>query len=391
MAVPRLRFKGFKDEWEEKKFSDVASFSKGVLLSKEQLSQDGTPCILYGELYTKYGEVINDIQSKTKVASQFLTFGKTNDVLIPSSGETSMDIATASCLQTDGVALGGDLNIITPHLDNGIFISYQLNNSKRKNIAQIAQGASVVHLYNESLKKLTLHFPTLSEQQKIAVFLTLLDRKIALQRRKIELLNDYISGISRMFIENFAFSDKNLKINIGQLFAERLERGEENSELLSVTMNYGVCRRSDIESKDNSSDDKSNYKFVHKGDIVYNSMRMWQGANGISPYDGIVSPAYTIIYPKSTSKQFSIEWIGYLFKTVKMINEFRKNSQGLTSDTWNLKYPQISSIKFSLPPIKDQICIVELLKKLDKSLNIHQNQLATLNKYKRFLLQNMFI
>ena len=101
-------------------------------------------------------------------------------------------------------------------------------------------------------------------------------------------------------------------------------------ELLSVTMSDGVIPRSEIEDKDNSSQDKSNYKIVHKGDMVYNSMRMWQGANGISPYDGIVSPAYTVLMPK---QRINNGYFAALFKNINMINEFRKNSQGMTSDT----------------------------------------------------------
>ena len=119
-------------------------------------------------------------------------------------------------------------------------------------------------------------------------------------------------------------------------------------ELLSVTMNDGVMPRSEIEGKDNSSEDKSNYKVVLTGDMVYNSMRMWQGANGISPCDGIVSPAYTVLMPKIP---ISNGYFAALFKSSNLINEFRKNSQGMTSDTWNLKYPQIETSKGFIPAL----------------------------------------
>ena len=116
-------------------------------------------------------------------------------------------------------------------------------------------------------------------------------------------------------------------------------------------MNDGVKPRSEIEGKDNSSEDKSNYKIVRKGDMVYNSMRMWQGANGISPCDGIVSPAYTVLMPK---QEINNGYFAALFKSVTLINEFRKNSQGMTSDTWNLKYPQIETIKVQIPSVSEQ-------------------------------------
>ena len=116
-----------------------------------------------------------------------------------------------------------------------------------------------------------------------------------------------------------------------------------------MTMNDGVMPRTEIEGKDNSSEDKSNYKVVCKGDMVYNSMRMWQGANGVSNYDGIVSPAYTVLMP---TEEIDNQYFAALFKTSNLINEFRKNSQGLTSDTWNLKYPQIRPIRLCIPSLK---------------------------------------
>ena len=94
------------------------------------------------------------------------------------------------------------------------------------------------------------------------------------------------------------FDEPYILHRIGDIYAERSERGAADMELLSVTMNGGVMQRSEIEGKDNSSEDKSNYKVVRKGDMVYNSMRMWQGANGVSSYDGIVSPAYTVLTAK---------------------------------------------------------------------------------------------
>jgi type I restriction enzyme S subunit len=170
---------------------------------------------------------------------------------------------------------------------------------------------------------------------------------------------------------------------IGDIYAERSERGAADMELLSVTMNGGVMQRSEIEGKDNSSEDKSNYKVVCKGDMVYNSMRMWQGANGVSPYDGIVSPAYTVLTAKLP---ICNEYFAALFKNYKLINEFRKNSQGMTSDTWNLKYPQIKTIKVYLPRVTEQEKVASLLVTLDKRIAAQATLVEQLKKYKRGLL-----
>ena len=151
-------------------------------------------------------------------------------------------------------------------------------------------------------------------------------------------------------------------------------------ELLSVTMNGGVKPRSEIEGKDNSSDDKSNYKIVLTGDMVYNSMRMWQGANGISPCDGIVSPAYTVLMPK---RPICNGYFAALFKTPNLINEFRKNSQGMTSDTWNLKYPQIETIRIHIPTLDEQEYISTMLGTLDARIAKQAQLVEALKKYKR--------
>ena len=158
-------------------------------------------------------------------------------------------------------------------------------------------------------------------------------------------------------------------------------------ELLSVTMNDGVMPRSKIEGKDNSSEDKSNYKVVCKGDMVYNSMRMWQGANGVSNYDGIVSPAYTVLMP---TEEIDNQYFAALFKTSNLINEFRKNSQGLTSDTWNLKYPQISPIRLYIPSLQEQNKISSFIGMLEERIDKQRRLVDALKKYKRGILNLVF-
>ncbi|MGO5444439.1 restriction endonuclease subunit S [Faecalimonas sp. LCP19S3_D12] len=176
------------------------------------------------------------------------------------------------------------------------------------------------------------------------------------------------------------FDEPYILHRIGDIYAERSERGADDMELLSVTMNDGVMQRSEIEGKDNSSEDKSNYKVVRKGDMVYNSMRMWQGANGVSSYDGIVSPAYTVLTAKVS---ICNEYFAALFKNYKLINEFRKNSQGMTSDTWNLKYPQIETIKVYLPEVAEQEKVASMLVTLDKRIAAQVTLVEQLKKYKR--------
>ncbi|MCX7093136.1 MAG: restriction endonuclease subunit S [Methylobacter sp.] len=197
MNVPVLRFPEFRDavEWKKKRFEDIAIFAKGKGISKSDISPNGKqPCIRYGELYTYYNETIESVISYTDMPADDLVLSEANDVIIPASGETQIDIATASCVLKSGIALGGDLNIIRSKM-NGVFLSYYLNNAKKKDIAQLAQGISVVHLYSSQLKKLNLNIPELSEQQKIAACLSSLDELITAQTQKVEALNTHKKGL----------------------------------------------------------------------------------------------------------------------------------------------------------------------------------------------------
>ena len=182
------------------------------------------------------------------------------------------------------------------------------------------------------------------------------------------------------------FDEPYKQCRIGDIYAERSQRGASDMELLSVTMNDGVMPRSEIESKDNSSEDKSNYKVVLTGDMVYNSMRMWQGANGISPCDGIVSPAYTVLMPKVP---ISNGYFAAFFKSPNLINEFRRNSQGMTSDTWNLKYPQIETIKVCIPALSEQKRVSDMLGTLERRIAKQAQLVDNLKKYKRGVVRTL--
>ena len=166
------------------------------------------------------------------------------------------------------------------------------------------------------------------------------------------------------------FTDAWEQRKLGNCFAERSERSGEG-ELIAVTINSGVVRASELDRKDNSSLDKSNYKIVREGDIAYNSMRMWQGASGYSHYDGILSPAYTVLIPKTG---IDSKFFAYVFKRTSTIRTFQTRSQGLTSDTWNLKYLELSNIEVMVPRLSEQQHISVFFETLDSSITLHQRE-----------------
>ena len=118
-------------------------------------------------------------------------------------------------------------------------------------------------------------------------------------------------------------------------------------------------------------------------------MRMWQGASGYSPYEGIVSPAYTVVKPK---EGIDSQFFAYMFKKKDMTHLFEINSQGLTSDTWNLKYPAFSKIIVRVPAdINEQKKIAEFLVSLDKMITYSQQELELTKRMKKGCLQKMFV
>ena len=188
-------------DWKNVMFGDIASFSKGKGISKADISDGGKlECIRYGELYTYYKETIKNVVSRTNQLPSALVLSEANDVIIPASGETQLDIATASCVLKAGVALGGDLNIIKSDVD-GVFLAYYLNNAKKQSIANLAQGISVVHLYASQLKTMDLDIPEKQEQQKIARFLTECDDKINAVDAQIQSAQQWKQGLlQQMFV-----------------------------------------------------------------------------------------------------------------------------------------------------------------------------------------------
>ena len=180
---PRLRFKGFTGAWEEKVLGENASFTKGSGYSKSDLTDSGFPIILYGRLYTKYENIIENVDTFVSCDKNALkSLG--NEVIVPASGETAEDIARASAVYQQDVILGGDLNIITPNENIASpFLALTLTNGKsNQELAKKAQGKSVVHLRNDDLRACKISFPSFLEQTHLGLFFRRLDNQIAESR-----------------------------------------------------------------------------------------------------------------------------------------------------------------------------------------------------------------
>lgn len=385
-----LRFSGFDDEWKK---SNLGNISSNEMYGMNSAAKDYDGFNKYIRI-TDISETSNkfipnpltspdgDLEDKYKLKKGDIVFARTG----ASTGKTYLYDDNDRNLYFAGF-------LIKFHIDNADpkFIFYNTLKEEYLNwVSVMSVRSGQPGINSNEYKKLPIILPSLDEQNKISNFLTSIDKKIDLLERKHQFYQEFKKFLMQQIFTQklrFNFNDTWKTVKIKDIFDERSEKGFLDLELLSVTLNDGVIKRSEIESKDNSNENKSNYKHVLPGDIVYNSMRMWQGASGVSPYEGIVSPAYTILIPKNVYSKY----FGYYFKTNEMVYQFKKYSQGLTSDTWNLKYPLISEIKIKIPSIEEQKEITNVFEIMDEKIKILQNNIDELTTFKKGLLQQMFV
>jgi len=187
----KKRLVEFRDKWNAQKINDIFYIKKGFGLSKDKLSNVGKyECVLYGELYTIYGELITYIKSKTNVRDGALS--KSGDVLIPASTTTgALDLAIASCIERKDVLIGGDINILRPKKEvDSRFFAFYLTHIKKHNLARLAQGVTIFHLYASDFKKIEIEIPEIKEQTAIAKIILIADKEISELENKLSLIRD---------------------------------------------------------------------------------------------------------------------------------------------------------------------------------------------------------
>lgn len=382
--MPALRFRGFYDAWEQRKLGDLGSVEMNKRIFKEETSEIGD--VPFYKIGT-FGSMPNAFISR-KLFQEYkdkYSYPEKGDLLISASGSIGKIVEYKGADE-----YFQDSNIVWLKHDN------RLINSFLKQFYKIVkwqglEGSTIKRLYNKTILETQINIPHRNEQTKIGSFFKQLDNLITQNERKIDLLKQlkqaYLQKIFSQELRFAGFNDDWEERKIVDLFEERSERSP-HGQMISITMGSGVVLASSLDRKDNSSFDKSNYKVVRKNDIAYNSMRMWQGASGVSPYNGIVSPAYTIITPKDNvdSGFFAIQ-----FKMAKSLKTFQKYSQGLTSDTWNLKYPALSSIPMITPNFTEQKKINHFFGIFDDLIDKYEKKVLLLKRKKRSYLQKMFV
>ncbi len=414
--VSTLRFPEFREagEWVEKMLGEIAEFAKGKGLPKNELNPNGiNQCIHYGELFTDYAEVINIIKNRTNLESS-VVLSKENDVLMPTSDVTPNGLAKACCINLSGIVLGGDILIIRTNAKNisGEFLARYIRHLERK-VLQLVTGTTVYHLYASSIEKLTLQFPTLPEQQKIAACLSSLDELITAHSQKLNALKKHKKGLMQQLFPAEGETVPTLR------FPEFREAGEwEESELDAlINLLSGYAFQSDYFSEDGhklltpKNFTKSGYanfnngntkfttedfdpKYVCKeGDLLLlltdltSSCELLGKPILLRKEDGEVLLNQRIVRV-TTKGNICIHFMLYFFLTDSYHKRIKKTATGSTVRHSSNKI--ISSTKIRFPSLKEQQKIAACLSSLDELITAQGQKLDALKKHKKGLMQQLF-
>ena len=391
-----MRFSGFTDEWNEVTLNDVATFSKGKGISKNDISNYGIECVRYGELYTKYNEMIYNIESKTDLDKNELKLSEKNDILIPCSGETAIDLATASCIQKDQVAIGGDITVIKTN-QYAPFITYYLN-QKKTEIAKYAQGVSIVHLYPKDFKVMNIRIPSINEQKMIIRLLEEITKKEQLLESKYQQYQEFKKYLMQQIFTQklrFNFTDGWKVVKLETL----IKKGKAGGTPSSTNLDYYNGDIPFLSIKDMTEQGKyivkteksitneglnnSSAWIIPKYSLLY-SIYASIGLVAINRTEISTSQAiYGIILKEGVSLEYMYYYLTYFKKNVHRYIE--------TGTQGNLNAKLLKSFEVLLPSLKEQEMIVNILSLADEKIENTEKEIIKMNEFKKGLLQQMFV
>lgn len=390
---PVIRFQGFSGEWKQRRVGElIEDYTEKTVVQNQYpvLTSSQQQGIVRQEEYFADRQVTTN----DNVGYFVLPFGY---FTYRSRSDTDVFVFNRNNLIDKGI-ISYYYPVFAPMSCDSNFLLRRLNYGIKKQLSMAAEGTGQKVLAHSKFKDMIVDVPDEEEQIKIGTVFEYLDNLIAQHQSKLEKLQSLkASMLEKMFPKNGSdvpdirfkgFTKAWIKRKIGECFVERNESFPDG-ELLSVTINNGVRKFSELDRRDTSNSDKSKYKKVCVGDIAYNSMRMWQGASGYSPYEGIVSPAYTVLSP---NPGINSKCIAYYFKSDEIVQTFQKNSQGITSDNWNLKFPALSKIEIRISPnMEEQKKIAAYFSQLDALIYQFEQELAKLQSIKKALLEKMLV
>ena len=402
-SVPKLRFPGFTEDWEQRKLGDIATFSKGNGYSKSDLTPSGDPIILYGRLYTNYETTISNVDTFVELKDKSL-ISQGGEVIVPASGETAEDISRASVVKNQGIIIGGDLNVIkVNHLLDPTFLALTISNGEQqKELSKRAQGKSVVHLHNSDLQEVNLTFPLLNEQKEISTLFEKMDNIIPLHQRKLEHLNLKKKALlQKLFPKNGerypelrfpgftdAWEQRKLE-SLGKIITGntpstlKKEYWSTNSEgVVWITPTDINSVKTDWSERLLTEEGASQARIVPANSILVTCIASI-GKNTINTVEAAFNQQINALVPHLSNSYFILTMLNNMESAFK-----RVAGTSATSIINKKEFGQLSAL---LPRVEEQNKIGEIFELIDKSITLHQRKLEHLQLQKKALLQQMFV
>lgn len=409
--VPKIRFPGFTEPWEQRKIGEWGSFYYGHSCPKWSITEDAnTPCIRYGELYTKFGAKIDKVFSYTNMPTDKLRFSKGTEVLIPRVGEDPMDYNHCAWLSMPDIAIGEMISVFNTE-QNPLFTATMFNAILQKEFAHRVEGGSVTNLYFEKLKNIDVLYPSLDEQEKIATFFEKIDNLISLHQRKLEHLKKQKKGLlQKMFPKNGekvpeirfpGFTDDWEQRKLGEIadvtklagfeFTEHVVYSEQGKiiALRGLNVKNGNLVLDDVKYIDGSNFSKLKRSKLYIDDILFTYVGTVGEVAIINENDKFyLAPNVARIRVNSDDLP------QYISQYMRSSNFYNSVILPLiaTSSQPALSMENIRKFNIYLPQQKEeQMKIGQLFDKVDNLISLHQRKLEHLQKQKKALLQQMFV
>ncbi|NLK55449.1 MAG: restriction endonuclease subunit S [Bacteroidales bacterium] len=386
--IPKLRFPEFKGEWKKRKLGELSIINPTTGKLPEKFIYIDLESVINGDL-TK--EVLIDknaapsraqrVLEKDDILFQMVRPYQKNNLYFDKSG--------------DYVASTGYAQIKTKQ--NSRFIYQYLHLQKFVDeVIERCTGTSYPAINSKDLAKISIRYPSLPEQKKIASFFTAIDQKISQLKSKKTLLEQYKKGVmQKIFSQEIRFKDDNgqefpkWEKMTGDALFKTVSNKNHNSDLpiLAITQEHGAVPRDMIDYYITVSEQSiEGYKVVEKGDFII-SLRSFQGGIEYSEYKGICSPAYIIL--RATQK-IDHRYFKYYFKTEDYITNLNRKLEGIR-DGKMISFKYFSEIKINVPSLPEQAKIANFLSAIDVKINHTQKQIEKAEVWKKGLMQQMFV
>lgn len=382
-------------EWSHLKDLSSISISNGVFNDPENVGS-GYRLINVVDLYTEPSIDVSKLRRLHITKKDFKKFNVIKgDIFFTRSSLKLEGIAHCNIFDSDENDVIFECHIMrirpkATRINPKFMRLYCISQPARKYFMKHSKTTTMTTINQDAVERLLVPVPPIEEQDNIVNIFAKWDRSIELteslitakQERRTWLMQQLLTGKRRLT----GFDKPWKTVHLGDVFTNRVEINHPDLPLIAITGSGGVMSRGDLIRRDTSSEDKSKYLRICPGDIGYNTMRMWQGVCGLSQFEGIVSPAYTIVTPKD---EVDGEFMALLFKSLPAIHLFHRHSQGLVDDTLNLKWRHFSEIKVTIPDNSEQKNIAAVFRIANRELNLLHSQLDALREQKKGLMQQL--